>query len=295
MKDLLPLVFCLGVAPLWGQLGAHCDCPQNIEARASSTCPGGGILYVPIAPGQQMDPYRYSNVAYDFTDVNNLKSCTGTLTFSDYCGSGYMFAPLPSCYTKFPAGGIGLPSGTLTMPNGLTCTYRAGVLSGHAPTTCPIDCSDVLPKCVGEMAEYAEDFLNISYPCKQWIGPCNTESLIYRMGPVSIGAETPHLGWNHRLAINGGILTEQVKICQTEWCDYVFEPDYCLRSLEEVSDFLRDNGHLPGCTPGKTIEREGGFAVEREVKNQQEKIEEIFLHLIALEKQLEGDKPRKHE
>ena len=70
------------------------------------------------------------------------------------------------------------------------------------------------------------------------------------------------------------------------WCDYVFDDRYSLMPLEETDAYIRANRHLPGIPPGPVIEAEGSFELGEITKMHQEKIEEIFLHLIALEKEV---------
>ncbi|MBK7936954.1 MAG: hypothetical protein IPJ82_07570 [Lewinellaceae bacterium] len=76
----------------------------------------------------------------------------------------------------------------------------------------------------------------------------------------------------------------KVQTCSAgSWCDYVFGDRYALLSLEETDAYIRANRHLPGIPPGSVIEAEGSFELGEITKMHQEKIEEIFLHLIALE------------
>ena len=100
--------------------------------------------------------------------------------------------------------------------------------------------------------------------------------------PAQLGA----LDINHfRLFVAGGILTEEV-IVRTNWADYVFASDYELLSLSEVADHIAQKGHLHN-TPSAAEVETNGLQLGAMMVNQQEKIEELFLHLIALEKRVE--------
>ena len=104
-------------------------------------------------------------------------------------------------------------------------------------------------------------------------------------GRVGIGTSTVPNGF--RLAVKGGIVTEEVKVelCGTGgWCDYVFEEDYKLRTLPEVEAHIKAKGHLHNTPSAKEVE-ENGLLLKKMTINQQEKIEEIFLHLIEMEKE----------
>ena len=123
--------------------------------------------------------------------------------------------------------------------------------------------------------------------CTPWLGDCGLNGTVYRSGRVSIGTEKFTKGY--LLSVAGQILTEQYKVqkCGRIWCDYVFEDTYPLMPLSEVKAFIDKNGHLPKTKPASQIQKEGGVEVGETLLMQQEKIEEIFLHLIDLEKQLQ--------
>jgi len=125
--------------------------------------------------------------------------------------------------------------------------------------------------------------------------------MITGQGKVGIGLQwLPNTDLNtqgeeFRLYVKGGIKTEEVKVelCTGSWCDYVFEEDYDLKSLAEVEQYIEENGHLHNTASAATLEKEG-LELKAITINQQEKIEEVFLHLIALEKRvLELEKENK--
>ncbi|AXG75025.1 hypothetical protein DVK85_12595 [Flavobacterium arcticum] len=91
---------------------------------------------------------------------------------------------------------------------------------------------------------------------------------------------------DYRLFVRGGILAEEVRVrLQAVWADYVFANDYELMPLNEVEQYITDNGHLPNMPSAEEVE-EDGIALGNMVKLQQEKIEELTLHLIAQEKEM---------
>lgn len=89
---------------------------------------------------------------------------------------------------------------------------------------------------------------------------------------------------NYRLFVEGGILTEEVRV-RTDWADYVFDKDYNLMPLNQVEDFIKTNGHLHNVPSTQQVEEEG-IELGDITKVQQEKIEELFLHLIEMDKRL---------
>jgi hypothetical protein len=113
---------------------------------------------------------------------------------------------------------------------------------------------------------------------------------------VTIGDVSPTLrsqgvatgGYN--LLVKGGILTEKVKVALaatgTDWADYVFEDTYTLMSLEEVEAFTKANKHLPN-VPSADEMINSGLDVAQTSKMFMEKIEELTLYVIELNKEVQ--------
>jgi hypothetical protein len=116
---------------------------------------------------------------------------------------------------------------------------------------------------------------------------------------VTIGDVSPTLrnqgtatgGYN--LLVKGGILTEKVKVALaqpgTDWADYVFEPEYKskMMSLEEVEKFTLKNKHLPN-VPSADDMVKNGLDVSQTSKMFMEKIEELTLYMIELNKEVKA-------
>lgn len=93
---------------------------------------------------------------------------------------------------------------------------------------------------------------------------------------------------SYRLYVAGGILTERVRIAQVgsgNWADYVFEPGYKLRSLEEVEAYVQKNGHLPQIPSACEVEEAGVDLVEINSLLLM-KVEELTLYIIAQNKRI---------
>lgn len=106
-------------------------------------------------------------------------------------------------------------------------------------------------------------------------------------GNVGIGTTTPA----ERLSVNGNIRSKEVKVEASNWPDYVFLPDYQLLTLTQIEEQIKLNGHLPDMPSAKEVAI-NGIALGEMVKLQQQKIEELTLHLIEKEKQLENQNKR---
>ena len=104
----------------------------------------------------------------------------------------------------------------------------------------------------------------------------------------ALEAAVPSAGY--RLFVDGGIAAKMIFVSNTglPWCDYVFEEDYELTSLAEVEKHIEEKGHLHNISSAKEIDEQGGFELTKITVNQQEKIEEIFLHLIEMNKKVEA-------
>ncbi|MBS1534434.1 MAG: hypothetical protein JST78_05095 [Bacteroidetes bacterium] len=95
---------------------------------------------------------------------------------------------------------------------------------------------------------------------------------------------------NYRLFVTGGILADEVRVNLSSggtWADYVFAKGYNLKPLTEVEQFIKNEGHLPNVPSAKQIQ-EDGIALGEMAKIQQEKIEELTLYIIALNKEIQA-------
>jgi len=99
---------------------------------------------------------------------------------------------------------------------------------------------------------------------------------------------------DYRLFVCGGILANEWLVPNASWCDYVFEEDYELLSLPEVAQHIEEKGHLHN-TPSASEIESGGLEVATITINQQEKIEELFLHMIEMNERLENLEKRNGE
>ncbi len=87
--------------------------------------------------------------------------------------------------------------------------------------------------------------------------------------------------------IKGRLFVTNIKVRDFEdtsfWPDFVFKKDYKLRSLDELSNFVTTNNHLPDVPTQQDIEENGIDLVENQAVLLK-KIEELTLYIIELEK-----------
>jgi len=101
--------------------------------------------------------------------------------------------------------------------------------------------------------------------------------------PATIG-----LPPGYKLYVQTGILTEKVKVAietTGNWSDYVFQKDYKMLSLAEVEAYIIKNKHLPGVPSAEEVVKNGIDVATMDAKLL-EKIEELTLYVIKLEKEL---------
>jgi hypothetical protein len=96
-------------------------------------------------------------------------------------------------------------------------------------------------------------------------------------GNVGIGTTNPQ----HLLHVAGTIGAEEVIVSATG-ADYVFQPDYHLAHLTDVSTYIQENHHLPEIPSAAEMQKEGVSLGELQVKLLV-KVEELTLHMIQAE------------
>jgi hypothetical protein len=104
-------------------------------------------------------------------------------------------------------------------------------------------------------------------------------------GNVGIGTSYPGA---YKLAVEGKIAARGVKVTNTAFADYVFEPNYRLRPLSSVENYITENKHLPGMPSAKEVEKDGGFELSTMNVKLLEKIEELTLYVIEQNKQIQA-------
>ncbi|MEZ5592432.1 MAG: hypothetical protein R3F53_17700 [Gammaproteobacteria bacterium] len=104
-------------------------------------------------------------------------------------------------------------------------------------------------------------------------------SLVIRGGKVGVGTNDP----KGKLDVNGSIYQRSV----ARHPDYVFEPDYKIETIEEHSEYMWRNKHLPAIGAGQYDEE--GFAI-MELGNQSkgilEELEKAHIYIETLNKQV---------
>ena len=131
--------------------------------------------------------------------------------------------------------------------------------------------------------------LSVDDVSELYLGESNMESvwkqtgsdIYFETGNVAIGTTTIPNGFN--FAVNGKIVTKEVKVTLDGWSDFVFNKDYDLKDLEEVENFIEENNHLPDVPSEKDV-IENGIALGEMDATLLQKIEELTLYMIEQNK-----------
>jgi hypothetical protein len=101
-------------------------------------------------------------------------------------------------------------------------------------------------------------------------------------GNVGIGTASPG---TFKLAVEGNIGARDVMVTNvTPWPDYVLQPEYRLRPLSEVHEFIQAHHHLPDIPSEAEVKAQGVSVGEMQSKLLA-KVEELTLHMIRQEKE----------
>jgi hypothetical protein len=127
---------------------------------------------------------------------------------------------------------------------------------------------------------------------------------IHSWGGVGIGATTAQLNTavtqGTKLFVNGDARVDGL-LCAKDlrvrlaggpcWPDYVFDPDYKLRTLAELRTYIETHRRLPGLEPAEAVEA-NGFEVGQLNRQLLEKVEELTLYILQLEQRLQAVETR---
>ena len=104
----------------------------------------------------------------------------------------------------------------------------------------------------------------------------------------NVGIGTYIVPYDYKLAVKGKIIAEEVKVkLHGTWPpDFVFERDYKLMSLKDLEKYLEQFKHLPEIPSAAEMKNEDGIAVGDFQMKLLQKIEELTLYIIDLQKQI---------
>jgi hypothetical protein len=138
--------------------------------------------------------------------------------------------------------------------------------------------------------EYQAGSYSLSSPIAFSSSAVEVEPIIYlRRSNIGIGTKSPAF----KLDVNGTIRAKEIKV-EAQTADFVFEPEYQLRSLDEVESFILDNKHLPDIPSAAAMEEKGVNLAEMN-KLLLMKVEELTLYMIELRNEINALKTAQND
>ncbi|MEO9869314.1 hypothetical protein [Ekhidna sp.] len=133
-------------------------------------------------------------------------------------------------------------------------------------------------------SDYGDLYLQYHTTHPVRIGTSTNPAPLFVQGNVGIGTSDP----DSKLTVAGNIHAQEVKVTIDAGTgpDYVFEPDYDLRSLEETEAYIQANKHLPEVPSASEMEANGVQLGEMNMLLLK-KVEELTLYLIQNNKEKE--------
>ena len=108
----------------------------------------------------------------------------------------------------------------------------------------------------------------------------------FTTGKVGIGCENTVEGY--ALAVKGGLISTRVTVrIFDNWPDFVFAPGHTMMSLYELEEYIGLNHHLPEVPSAEEVSEQGIDLGEMNAILLQ-KVEELTLHVIELQKQIDA-------
>jgi CubicO group peptidase (beta-lactamase class C family) len=137
-------------------------------------------------------------------------------------------------------------------------------------------------------------FARASGGATNWAGYF-AEGNVYVTNDLRIGSGAIGGAAGYKLAVDGKIIAEELRIKLSQnWPDYVFEENYALLPLNELENSIKTNKHLPGIPSAQHVEENGILIGEIQTQLLQ-KIEELTLYIIALDKENKELQLRVHQ
>lgn len=119
-------------------------------------------------------------------------------------------------------------------------------------------------------------------------------SALFITNTQSVGIGTTNPG-PYKLAVEGALGARSIKVTlASPWADYVFDKEYKLRSLSSLEDYIKTNNHLPNIPSAGEVQKDGIDLAQINAKLL-EKIEELTLYVIQLNKKIESLEMEKKE
>jgi hypothetical protein len=123
--------------------------------------------------------------------------------------------------------------------------------------------------------------------------PDSAKVVFYDNGRVRIGKSNASYSAQAKLSVDGLVVAEELRVTPEGWADYVFDPGYPMRSIEDLEAYVRRHRHLPGIPSEQSVMKDGlplaSFSTSL-LRN----VEELTLRVVEQSKTIEAER-RAHE
>lgn len=190
---------------------------------------------------------------------------------------------------------------------GVTCPARVGIGTSNPLFALDVRGNGIFQSSLGVGVDYVFTDVQLLVKSSNQVGLCIDQDYTSNWGyglkivadqnsTKAIGIFNPTLNADvFRVMEDGKLWATEVNVYhEGDFPDYVFDADYDLMDLSEVEQFIAANGHLPNIPTAEEVAQDGINVGELQSK-QMEKIEELTLYLIEMNKQLEELKKRNAE
>lgn len=147
----------------------------------------------------------------------------------------------------------------------------------------------VIENFVTNQIEFGDGTVQSTAAFNLWKNYNISGAIIYNGGKVIVGNKVPHQAHqDFMMSVDGKIYSKGMRVLiDNKWADFVFDSTYNLQPLSTVEAFIKANQRLPEMPSAKEVEQ-NGLSLEEIVRLQMIKIEEMTLHLIRQEKEIEN-------
>jgi len=264
---------------------------DNASVAKTSLFHSGGSFYLGMATAASL-----ADASSDFTQRIRIYEPTTTAT-------NPIIQLGASNFTMLQNGNIGInttaPTQMVHMNNGAillqgTVNGLGGpqILFGGTPATAQYGEWGIEYLSVTGTQEYGLNFWKPSGSHKMdgTLGGFNYGLFLNNDGNIGMGVDPWKIDAAYKLSVNGAIRCTKVSV-EIGWADYVFNEEYKLMPLNELEKFVSENNHLPNIPPASEIEKNGLDLGNLQVK-QMEKIEELTLYIIEMNKTMQAQNER---
>lgn len=251
-----------------GYTGIGTSTPSSLLTLQQTSTSGGLIVKAPVG----------ANIPKNYMSIRSLEATGyGTEIFTsgrlDFTTGENIFMTANNIFFQGNTivGRTGDPSSLATAKSSRTMPFEANVWNGSQGVLTYAGIQNIASTTVNSAHrlafKLAATFTDLSN---------GTEAFsILSNGNVGIGTTDPKV----KLAVNGDIKATKLTVTQTPWADYVFDKSYKLPTLKEISEFIKENHHLPGI-PSEAEVKKNGINVGENQALLLKKVEELTLYLI---------------